>query len=163
MSSSESRGIVLFFSGSEVDEVEGPPHLLLIDDLGSVLGISRAEQELPVLLAVADDEAPVAVVADLRGVAGPSCSMKVEGADDRSGIVRVVVTIDRGGVWQSYDLTYDPSLDRWTGEIDGLTGRVNYFVQVVDSAGNIALSENKGAFFEPIDYSAYLPIVLKNK
>jgi hypothetical protein len=34
-------------------------------------------------------------------------------------------------------------------------------VQAVDLAGNVATSNNKGLFFEPVTYKAYLPVIVR--
>jgi hypothetical protein len=83
---------------------------------------------------------------------------------DASGIERAVVTCSLGdGWWRSFDLAYDAESDRWRGELYFTGGgSVNYFVQAVDRAGNVATSNNKGFFFEPVTYKVYLPLVTKN-
>ncbi|HRJ41231.1 MAG TPA: hypothetical protein PL105_05110, partial [Caldilineaceae bacterium] len=73
--------------------------------------------------------------------------------------------------WQSRDLTYDPVAGMWTGEITG-TVRSRFFVQAVDAGGNVAVADNKGAYYaltEPLPlvpgrdlppgFSLYLPSI----
>ncbi len=83
-------------------------------------------------------------------------------AEDGSGIERVLVTYspdDRG--WQSADLTYDGTAGWWTVSLPGLTDETSYFIQVMDRAGNVTVSDNKGRYFTPKRYDVYLPIVLR--
>ena len=82
---------------------------------------------------------------------------------DDSGIERVVVTYSLGdGRWRSFDLAYDAESGRWRGELALVGGEsVSCLVQAVDGAGNIATSDNKGLFFEPV-YEIYLPLLVRN-
>ena len=84
-------------------------------------------------------------------------------AEDGSGIERVLVTYspdDRQ--WQSADLSYDGTTEWWTVSLPGLTDETSYFVQVMDKAGNVTVSDNKGQYFTPERYDVYLPIVLRS-
>jgi len=68
-------------------------------------------------------------------------------ARDASGIYKVWVTYqDTPGHWQSVELS-EQGLDLWAGRISGLSGPVSFLIQVVDNAGNVSLSVNKGVFF----------------
>ena len=75
------------------------------------------------------------------------------------------------GPSHSQDLVYSAATGKWTGEITG-TVKSRFFVQVVDGAGNIAVADNKGAYYplaEPLGlipgrelapvFSLYLPAV----
>jgi hypothetical protein len=97
-------------------------------------------------------------------------SLKVEASDD-SGIIRVVAAYTNGqGVWRSQDLAYDEAMYKWTGVISA-TVETQYFVQVVDGAGNVAIDDDKGQyhrFLPPVPlivgknpHNIYLPIVKK--
>jgi hypothetical protein len=83
--------------------------------------------------------------------------------EDDSGIQRVVIAYTEEGSdqWQSHDLEYDSSQDQWEGQLGGLSGKFVYFVQVVDGAGNVTTTSNKGLFFEPARHTIYLPVVMK--
>jgi hypothetical protein len=91
---------------------------------------------------------------------------------DSSGIERVLVTYSADGQsWQSADLTYDTStgqVEQWGTSLTSLTEETNYFIQVVDAAGNVTVSDNKGQYFAPEPPAAppgggvYLPIILRN-
>jgi hypothetical protein len=95
--------------------------------------------------------------------------LKVEAAD-ASGILRVVVAYTEGqGQWLSRDLAFDAAKVKWTGIISG-TADTRYIVQVVDGAGNVAVSDNKGLFhrlvrplplIEPLPNRLYLPLVVR--
>jgi hypothetical protein len=68
-------------------------------------------------------------------------------ATDASGIHRVVATFtasDRH--WRSVDLIWDPTAQRWRGEIPA-SSSVEYFVQVIDNAGNVFVDDNDGAYY----------------
>ena len=73
----------------------------------------------------------------------------------------VVYTLD-GAQWQSADLDYVAERDRWEVEFDRLTGLFQCFFQVVDQAGNVTVTANKGLYFEPGEWQTYLPIVFRN-
>ncbi len=84
-------------------------------------------------------------------------------AQDDTGVRRVVVTYSTDGdQWQSIDLVYSSESGYWEGTypLDG--GALIYFVQVVDKAGNVSMSANKGLLFAPPVYSIYLPLVGQN-
>ncbi len=111
----------------------------------------------------------------LDAVAGLG-QIKVE-ASDSSGINRVLVayTVSQGngqGQWLSKDLTFNSATQKWTGVISG-TVSTQFFVQVVDNAGNVAANDNKGRYYRlavplplatgrSIDQRIYLPIVVRN-
>jgi hypothetical protein len=95
--------------------------------------------------------------------------IKVE-AGDASDILRVIVAYtDGAGTWQSRDLDYDTAMVRWTGVISAIT-ETQYFVQVVDGAGNVATDVNKDLYYgftPPLPLIGdganriFLPVVLK--
>ena len=91
---------------------------------------------------------------------GPSVAFSVEtrdrapnGADD---VVRVTVGYldqpDGGTVraWRFVDLLRTPATDRWSGAgpLATVDAQFLYFVQAVDRAGNVAVSTNKGLYYE---------------
>ena len=83
-------------------------------------------------------------------------------AEDNSGIQRVVMVYTRdGNTWQLQDLTRNPLQDRWETRFTGLSGQFVYFVQVVDGAGNVGVTSNKGLFFEAPPRMIYLPVTLR--
>jgi len=83
--------------------------------------------------------------------------------EDPSGIQRVLMAYtEDGSHWYRRDLTYSVSQGRWETQLDDLTDQLVYFVQVVDGAGNVTLTSNKGLFFEPTRYQIYLPTILRN-
>ena len=118
-----------------------------------------------------DAQAPV--VKHVDGVLGPGPNqgrMKVE-AEDPSGVLRVVAAFTDGtGSWQSKDLAFSAATQKWTGSITA-TLQTRYFVQVVDSAGNVAVDDNKGSYFAfpaPVPLAPgrnpsliYLPLLMK--
>jgi YVTN family beta-propeller protein len=67
---------------------------------------------------------------------------------DPSGIDRVAVAYDNGaGEWNTFDL-HPVGEDRWVGE--GPPILTQCFVQAVDKAGNVTLSDNKGIYFAAV-------------
>ena len=83
------------------------------------------------------------------------------GAEDDSGIETVVIAYTDGdGTWVSSDLT--KSGNSWTGSFPA-SADTEFFVQVVDKAGNVAASDNNGLYFQPGDslFAVYLPLVLR--
>ena len=102
--------------------------------------------------------------------------IKVE-ASDSSGINRVLIafTSSQGGSqgqWLSKDLRFNAATQKWTGVISG-TVSTQFFVQVVDNAGNVAANDNKGRYYRlaaplplatgrSINRRIYLPIVVRN-
>ena len=70
---------------------------------------------------------------------------------DAAGIHRVVVLYDAGAGWVSLDLAN--GVNGWTGAatVPSGTTAVRFIVQVVDLAGNVAVSSNKGfGFSNPV-------------
>lgn len=94
---------------------------------------------------------------------GGLATVKV-GATDLSGILGGVVTHMQGdGQWRSVDLAYDASRAKWIAEIPA-TSRTRYYVQVVDKAGNVAVANNKGRYYDVAlpTPSLYLPLTIKS-
>jgi hypothetical protein len=68
-------------------------------------------------------------------------------AVDTSGIHRVMATFtasDRH--WRSIDLIWDAAAQLWKGEIPA-SDSIEYFIQVVDNAGNVLIDDNDGAYY----------------
>jgi hypothetical protein len=87
-------------------------------------------------------------------------SVKVA-AEDMSGILKGLVTYTRGdGQWHSVELAYDEAADKWMGDLPAVSHAL-YFVQVVDKAGNVAIADNKGRYYELPGGSLYLPMIGK--
>jgi hypothetical protein len=83
-------------------------------------------------------------------------------AADASGIERVLVTYSADGQhWHSADLSYSAYTDLWKTSLPGLTETASYFVQAMDAAGNVTVSDNKGKQFIP-EKHIYLPLVMRN-
>jgi hypothetical protein len=83
-------------------------------------------------------------------------------AEDSSGIERVLVTYSHDGRGlQSADLSHDGTTEWWTVSLPGLTEETSYFVQVMDKAGNVTVSDNKGQYFTPERYDVYLPLLIR--
>ena len=81
-------------------------------------------------------------------------------ATDLSDVVRVGVayTLGEGG-WETTDLTRsagNPNV--WIGTIPN-EERIEWFVQVLDGAGNVAINDNKGAYLGPASNRIWLPVI----
>jgi hypothetical protein len=95
-------------------------------------------------------------------VEGAVMHLKV-GVNDPSGVHRVAVAYTTGQVrWQYVDLVYDSTMEKWRGDIpSGAT----WFIQAVDEAGNVAVSDNKGIYYTDLaqqtPVNLHLPIILR--
>ena len=60
-------------------------------------------------------------------------------------------------------MSWNPGTSRWefSSGWDG-TVSVQYLVQVVDGAGNVSLSNQKGAYYVAEPQKLYLPVVLRS-
>ena len=111
-------------------------------------------------------------IRSVDGILDPAtglASVKVT-ASDSSGVQQVVVAFTDGdGRWESTPLAFDSRAQTWTGTLSG-TLTTQFFVQVVDAAGNVALNDNKGRYYnlvqpaplaagQPIGGRIYLPTV----
>jgi len=84
-------------------------------------------------------------------------------AEDTSGVQRVMMVYTRDGTnWHSRDLSYSTDRDLWETHFTELADPFIYFAQVVDGAGNVTVTSNKGLFFEPARNEIYLPLVVRN-
>jgi hypothetical protein len=83
------------------------------------------------------------VLLEPAGTEEGEAQIKVE-TQDSSGVHRVVVAYHESeGQWQSKELTYDSATEKWSTIISGSV-HTEFFVQVVDNAGNVAVNNNKG-------------------
>jgi hypothetical protein len=95
-------------------------------------------------------------------LAAEATTFKVS-ADDASGIEQVLITYSTDGQnWRSVGLAYSAYTERWERALSGLTAKTSYFVQVMDGAGNVTITTNKGMFFEPTCHEIYLPLVMRS-
>ena len=83
---------------------------------------------------------------------------------DWSGVKRVGVSYTWGdGRWHTANLSPTKILteNTWTGTVP-YSDTLSYFVQAVDTAGNVGMDTNKAWYYRPPEYHVFLPIVLKN-
>jgi hypothetical protein len=88
---------------------------------------------------------------------------------DSSGILRVVVLYRNVGSaeWNALDLAQQGVSETWTGQITGRDGVIEYFVQAVDNAGNVAWLTDYGNPFTigasttATQQKVYLPLVVR--
>ncbi|RCV65426.1 hypothetical protein C5S53_03810, partial [Methanophagales archaeon] len=73
-------------------------------------------------------------------------------ATDESGIQKIVVAYtDNKGWWGSFDIEPDTTVCALVEELELEAGK-EYFVQVVDIYGNVAVDDNRGRYYYKIDY-----------
>jgi PKD repeat protein len=71
-------------------------------------------------------------------------------ASDASGIKEIVVAYTDGkGTWNSVNLT-GIGIMTWSGSFTA-NADTEFFIQTVDSAGNVAVNDNEGKYFKPGD------------
>ncbi|MFK8026221.1 MAG: Ig-like domain-containing protein, partial [Ilumatobacter sp.] len=95
------------------------------------------------------------VIESIDGVElGNDVIVNVEVSDESSNVVRVVMlyVVDPGpGVTESWDLVEfarDPATGIWSAAVPNPGGEIEYFVQALDAAGNVAVSSDKGLLYE---------------
>ena len=95
---------------------------------------------------------------------GSAITFVVDATDDESGIDQVWFTYNWGGSeWVSEPMSRNPETTRWEFSIDrDAHVPVQFFVQVVDRAGNVSHSNNKGIYHIAEMEKLYLPIVLRS-
>ncbi len=77
----------------------------------------------------------------------------------------LITYTDGSGTWSSISLKQEGSGD-WTGSLPA-SGGLDYMVQVVDRAGNVALDDNSGNYYlinggtGGSRWQLYLPLVVK--
>lgn len=77
-------------------------------------------------------------------------------AFDRSGIARVAATYTRDdGTWITVELSSTDGT-HWSGM---LPTEGDFFVQVVDFAGNIAIADAKGGYYSFLNHGLFLPLI----
>ncbi len=94
---------------------------------------------------------------------GAGAATVTVGASDPSGVHAVVIAYtDGAGVWASASLTWNGQV--WTGSFPASTA-TQFFVQAVDGAGNVAVDDHGGAYYQPgdhLEHRLFLPLVLRN-
>ncbi len=107
------------------------------------------------------------VIWEIQGQVGESGDSAAVRAlvQDPVGVGRVIVTYrtmqDDSAQWQSAFMVYNEESGYWESAIPAAAGRVSYFVQAVDRAGNTSMSANKGVFFDTGRQEIYLPLVMR--
>jgi len=83
-------------------------------------------------------------------------------ASDASGIHAVVIAYTDGtGEWSSVSLAQ--SGGAWTGSFPA-NANTGFFVQAVDGAGNVAVDDHQGSYYQPgdhLEYRLFLPLILR--
>jgi hypothetical protein len=132
--------------------------------LNEQTGIERRFEVMTytVYYSTTQDTTPPSIWAVQNLLGDDQFTIQVE-ATDFAGVRRVVVAHTSGdGVWRTTDMTQSTGdEDFWTVSLP-LGPTIEYFIQAVDEAGNVAISSNKGRYFV-IPQKTYLPIVFKTK
>jgi hypothetical protein len=87
-------------------------------------------------------------------VTGPVVSFVVDATDNSTDTVKRILVLFRevrtepSSDWRSLELVQTPDTNRWTGGALIASSEVEYFVQAVDSSGNVAVASNKGRLHE---------------
>ena len=128
-------------------------------------GVERLFEEMTYTLyyATATDIIPPSIWKVQDRQQGETAQTVLVDVTDFGGIVRVVVAYTSGsGEWLTADLTRDegdPS--QWGGTLPREAG-LTYFVQAVDGAGNVAVSDNRGRYFTLLTRTHYLPVIARS-
>ena len=90
-------------------------------------------------------------------------TFSVEASDDASGIASVRVTYEYAtGQWRDVQLVCNSNTGVWEGTVSSLLSEFSYLVQVVDGAGNVSTSSNKGRYFAAAPRRTYLPLLFRS-
>ena len=139
--------------GARHDQLVLVPGQFISASNGASVGTQRTFSTLQTTVlyapATSTDTTPPVVTSVVGGVSGANAAFTVQ-TSDPSGIARVAVLYSDANtpagttrVWQHIDLTSGPSSWTGSGALSGAT-ELDYYVQVVDGAGNVAISSNKG-------------------
>jgi Ca2+-binding RTX toxin-like protein len=115
-------------------------------------GTQRTFNELDVTVYYStnpDREAPHILRTD-AAIYPDTVEFVVDTLDGEGSNVRVVVLYrDASGTWTKIELNQEGNTKRWVGEDGAVLGGadLDYFVQVVDSSGNVGVSSAKGTYF----------------
>ena len=86
-------------------------------------------------------------ITSVSSAANGSATDITVGCTDASGIYKVVIAYTANdGSWHGADLAWDSGEGMWTSTIP-ITTPIEYFVQAIDNAGNVAGDDNNGAYY----------------
>ena len=93
-----------------------------------------------------DDWAPPVINGVQVNMQQSMAAFSVQAVDPGSGIEQVLLAYTDGkGQWKSISLKQEPD-GRWSGRLPASSG-LDYFVQAVDKAGNVAVDDNLGHYY----------------
>ncbi len=140
---------------------------MLAFGLGQFHGLDATQwlygaMDVDIYSSIAEDWEPPRLWAVDSGLAGSVVTLTVR-ASDVSGIQAVVIAYaDGAGNWSSAELA--AAGEEWTGSFSG-DETSEFFVQVVDGAGNVSLFTRDGEYMRPGDsyrlYMVSLPLVMR--
>ena len=142
-------------------DVNGPRDQLVIvpgqfrdlDSSSNGAGIQRLFTETSAVVYYAPDGntdvTPPTITSTSAAIVGGAAAFSVQASDDSSvARVNVIYTTDvDGGAWSSVDLPLVGGVYTGGENVTGGATQVDFFVQVVDSGGNVSVSSDKGANF----------------
>jgi hypothetical protein len=148
----------------QLNQVGGQNELAI--GLGQFHGLSKTQRlygamDVDIYSSNSDDWEPPQLLTVESELQGDVVVVTVK-AKDPSGIEGVVVAYTYGGDWSSADLALSNGV--WNGDFLGSTA-TEFFVQVVDRAGNVTAFTRSGQYMQPGDsyqpHAIFLPIVTK--
>lgn len=103
------------------------------------------------------------IVCVRSGLEADTATVFVKAADPLGIETVVVAYTDGGGTWDSIALAKQGN--GWTGSFPA-NAEAEFFVQVVDKAGNVAVSDNDGRYFMPGEAKGacriHLPLIVRH-
>jgi uncharacterized repeat protein (TIGR01451 family) len=98
-------------------------------------------------------------------IIGPVVGFVVNATDNSPATVKRVLVLFRevsaepSSDWRSVELVQTPGTNRWTGGALVSSSEIEYFVQAVDSAGNVGVASNKGRLHQALSLPSLPPEV----
>ena len=91
-----------------------------------------------------------------------SVLIESEVSDAETSVVQVWLTYETfPGEWETFAMEYKEETGLWTYAVPDPLDPFEFFVQAVDEAGNVAVSNDKGSFFTAGGGEIFLPVVLR--
>jgi parallel beta-helix repeat protein len=147
---------------SQLETLQGnQPRLVVVP--GQYRGLDAQERiydriTATLYISTADDVITPTITSVTYVVSSDAVTVTVK-ATDESGICRALLTYTDGqGSWRSLDLV-PASTDVWRGTLSPIRW-VEFFIQVVDTAGNVAVNDNDARYYHA-NHWVFLPVILR--
>ncbi|RLC94306.1 MAG: hypothetical protein DRI77_11060 [Chloroflexi bacterium] len=148
-----------------INRLGGSDNLVIVPaQFHSTSGVERLYTELTLRVYYTDTEdyMPPSIWSVESTRMGGTATFKIKASDDESGVAEVRINYEYApSLWTSVGLTYSSSTGLWEGEANTSLDEFNYVVQVIDGAGNVSSSSNKGLYFAAEPNYLYLPLVMR--